>query len=231
MRNPAPMMWVGGLPLLTTTEKDILLSHDSCSRMNGNENGPLRVFVDMRTVNDFIYMEWAKDIACLMEKHYPCERCSDCCHQEYLVIRDNEWRSIAAFLKMKPIEFRRRYLKRDRGCWYLRNSDPCDFLNLNDHSCSIYAYRPEICRVFPYQTPWFLKVLFDVLKNGLENCPPGILYMGEDCPCRKDIGSRTRAAVLEFLSDEDAIEVASKRGVERFAEVEAEDEGRKRGWQ
>jgi Fe-S-cluster containining protein len=196
------------------SEKDPALTHKPARR----------VFVDMRTEEDHVFMEWAHEIGSMMEERYRCGRCGDCCHQDSILILDEDREEMARFLRLRPIDFRTRYLRRMKGEWFLKQGNPCSFLSEDQKSCTIYPVRPKICRAFPYQTPWFIKGIFDFVKFEPRDNPPFILYMGEECPCRENIRERTRKTALDFLSDEKRMESAAARGVANFRQKQTRKE-------
>jgi Fe-S-cluster containining protein len=176
----------------------------------------LRVQVNLHSEMDHVLMEWASEIGRMMGERHPCGRCGDCCRQNNIVILEEDRQEITEFLGLRPIEFRTKYLRRMKGEWFLKHGNPCSFLGEDQRTCTIYPVRPKICRAFPYQTPWFVKGIFDVIRYEPGHAPPFILYMGEGCPCRQSIRERAWAVTMDFLSDEDRMRRASARGAANY---------------
>jgi hypothetical protein len=176
----------------------------------------LQVFVDLRTEEDYIKMEFAREIGRMMEEHYPCGRCGGCCHQDNILILEEDAKEIAKLLGLPPDEFKTKYMRRMEDEWFLKQGRPCPFLDEEHERCNIYQVRPKICRMFPYETPWFIKGVFNILKFGPKRSPPFILYVAEGRPCRQNLMKRVREVTLDFLSDTERMKSAGARGLANF---------------
>lgn len=89
---------------------------------------------------------------------FECQQCGRCCsgpEEGYVWVSDVEIPQIAAFLKITPEEFRRRYCRRVSGRTTIveqpRTRD-CAFLAPHGQSrgCGIYSVRPAQCRTWPF---------------------------------------------------------------------------------
>ena len=56
---------------------------------------------------------------------------------------------ISAHFNQTPEEFTKKWLVRDKNKDLVNKNQPCQFLNLKDNKCSIYAIRPVDCSGFP----------------------------------------------------------------------------------
>ena len=164
-------------------------------------NNPPHVNFNINSREDEYALHYANRIGLRMAELFPCSRCGNCCDQDFIIISDGDLERIANFLNMTWREFREKYLKRIKGDWYLKENSPCSFFDNGKKLCTIYQVRPTSCRQFPYQSPWFVEGIFNMLKFGPKNCPPFAVRMGEDWPCRKDLKKRILDVIKE-LSDE-----------------------------
>jgi Fe-S-cluster containining protein len=79
---------------------------------------------------------------------------------------------ISAHFKLTPTEFKDKWLvydKKDKD--WQNKKQPCQFLNLTDNKCSIYAIRPDDCAGFPHLTKRKTIEYIDVHKQNLQYCP------------------------------------------------------------
>ncbi|MCQ2056391.1 MAG: YkgJ family cysteine cluster protein [archaeon] len=127
---------------------------------------------------------------------FPCSMCGKCCHQPFIVIRDEEIDSLAEYVGMKASSFIKNYLHRDssNGKWFFRYTNPCVFLNKNN-KCSIWNGRPEICREFPYLVSMFVSRVYLAITH--ENYEIDIEYMDDTWPCTKIIKSKIKSMIEE----------------------------------
>ena len=79
---------------------------------------------------------------------------------------------ISAHFEMTPDQFKEKWLKFDKkdGDWQ-NQKQPCQFLNLTDNKCSIYAIRPDDCAGFPHLTKKKTVDYIHVHKQNLQYCP------------------------------------------------------------
>jgi Fe-S-cluster containining protein len=67
--------------------------------------------------------------------------------------------------------FKSRYLYKDKQGDWINKSQPCQFLNLSDNKCSIYAVRPRDCAGFPHHTRKRMVDYMHVFKQNIDYCP------------------------------------------------------------
>jgi len=101
-----------------------------------------------------------------------CLSCANCCKVMTPTFTNKDIKRIAAHLDMTPAAFKEKWLyyeKKDKD--WVNQKQPCQFLNLKDHKCSIYAVRPESCSGFPHLTKKKMKEYVHVHKQNIEYCP------------------------------------------------------------
>jgi hypothetical protein len=84
---------------------------------------------------------------------FKCTGCGKCCTGEpgYVWISEDEMEEMAAYLKITPKEFEKKYVRHAFGRLALiekRVSYDCVFLK--DKQCLVYGARPSQCRKFPW---------------------------------------------------------------------------------
>ncbi|HVZ55536.1 MAG TPA: YkgJ family cysteine cluster protein [Chitinophagaceae bacterium] len=101
-----------------------------------------------------------------------CLTCANCCKTMTPTYTPGDIRRIAAHFRMTPDQFRAKWLTRERssGDW-MNKSTPCQFLNLENNKCSIYAIRPVDCAGFPHLPKRRMVDYMHVHKQNLEYCP------------------------------------------------------------
>lgn len=101
-----------------------------------------------------------------------CLSCANCCKTMTPTFNDKDLKRISAHFGQTVEEFQNKWLRRERGGdrdW-MNKTEPCQFLNLKDNKCSIYAIRPEDCAGFPHLSKKF-KDFAHVHKQNVEYCP------------------------------------------------------------
>lgn len=98
-----------------------------------------------------------------------CLSCANCCKTMTPTFTDSDLERISAHFGQTPREFRKQWLKKSGGDW-VNKKQPCQFLNLQDNKCSIYAIRPADCAGFPH-FPKKMKDYMHVHKQNIEYCP------------------------------------------------------------
>jgi Fe-S-cluster containining protein len=72
---------------------------------------------------------------------------------------------------MKVLDFTNQYLKRDEDDFYVLQTAPCSFLDLEDNMCTIYDVRPKACSEYPHtDRRKFIQITNLTIKN-TEICP------------------------------------------------------------
>jgi len=101
-----------------------------------------------------------------------CLSCANCCKTMTPTFNKKDLKRISAHFGQTVEEFQAQWLYKEKkkdGDW-LNKKEPCQFLNLTDNKCSIYAIRPADCAGFPHLTKK-LKDFVHVHKQNIEYCP------------------------------------------------------------
>ncbi len=101
-----------------------------------------------------------------------CLSCANCCKTMSPTYTPEDIRRISAHLKMRPKDFKEKWLYKDKrdGDW-MNVKQPCQFLNLADNKCSIYEVRPADCSGFPHHDKKKMDDYVHVYKQNVEYCP------------------------------------------------------------
>lgn len=105
-------------------------------------------------------------------KETDCLSCANCCKTMTPTYNPKDLKRISAHFNMTIPEFKKKYLKQERGGErdWMNKWTPCQFLNLEDNKCSIYAIRPEDCAGFPHLSKKFRDYVH-IHKQNVEYCP------------------------------------------------------------
>ncbi len=100
-----------------------------------------------------------------------CLACANCCKTMTPTFTPADLKRISAHFGQSVDEFKAKWLYKERssGDW-MNKKQPCQFLNLTDNKCSIYAIRPADCAGFPH-LPKKMKDYVHVHKQNVEYCP------------------------------------------------------------
>ena len=100
-----------------------------------------------------------------------CLACANCCKTMTPTFTPADLKRISANFGQTVDEFKAKWLYKERssGDW-MNKKQPCQFLNLSDNKCSIYAIRPADCAGFPH-LPKKMKDYVHVHKQNVEYCP------------------------------------------------------------
>jgi len=101
-----------------------------------------------------------------------CLTCANCCKTMTPTYTKTDIKRIAAHFGETPQQFMDKWLiyeKKDKD-WQNRKQ-PCQFLNLADNKCSIYAIRPVDCSGFPHLPKRKMVDYMHVHKQNIEYCP------------------------------------------------------------
>lgn len=101
-----------------------------------------------------------------------CLSCANCCKSMTPTFTNKDIKRIAAHFDMTPNEFKEKWLEFDKeaGNW-VNVKQPCQFLNLQNHMCSIYEVRPEDCAGFPHLKKKKMVEYIHVHQQNIEYCP------------------------------------------------------------
>jgi Fe-S-cluster containining protein len=84
----------------------------------------------------------------------------------------NDIRRISKHLDMSVKDFRKKWLKKERGTGDLINkSTPCQFLDLKTNFCNIYEVRPLDCSGFPHLPKKKMLDYIHIHKQNIDYCP------------------------------------------------------------
>ena len=100
-----------------------------------------------------------------------CITCANCCKKMTPTFTPKDLKRISAHFNQTPEEFRKQWLQKDRNKDLVNKNQPCQFLNLKDNKCSIYAIRPEDCSGFPHLSKRKWTEYAYVHKQNIDYCP------------------------------------------------------------
>ena len=81
-------------------------------------------------------------------KQYDCTNCGNCCKKLTPSLTHTDITKIASYLKITYEKFIKNYVEKEIPGGFILKGRDCPFIENN--KCSIYEYRPEICRSFPH---------------------------------------------------------------------------------
>lgn len=101
-----------------------------------------------------------------------CLTCANCCKKMTPTFTPSDLKRISAHFGETVEEFKKKWLKKDRsnGDW-VNVTQPCQFLNLKDNKCSIYAIRPVDCSGFPHLAKKKFDDYAHIHKQNIDYCP------------------------------------------------------------
>jgi len=100
-----------------------------------------------------------------------CLSCANCCKTMSPTYTKTDIKRISKHFSQTPEEFTKQWLRKDRQGDLLNKTEPCQFLNLEDNKCSIYAIRPLDCSGFPHLRKKKMVEYMHVHKQNIEYCP------------------------------------------------------------
>jgi len=106
-------------------------------------------------------------------KEVDCLSCANCCKTMTPTYTPKDIKRIAAHLRMPVSAFKKKWLLKEKGFdgdW-VNKSLPCQFLDLKNNMCSIYAVRPVDCSGFPHLSRKRMVDYMHVHKQNIEYCP------------------------------------------------------------
>jgi Fe-S-cluster containining protein len=80
-------------------------------------------------------------------KKIKCKKCGWCCKNQSAMLTIEDVKRLMVHFKYTYDQFSEKYLNNDMKIPYLKS--PCPFLG-NDNKCSIYNFRPKVCKVYPF---------------------------------------------------------------------------------
>ncbi|MBK8610753.1 MAG: YkgJ family cysteine cluster protein [Chitinophagaceae bacterium] len=100
-----------------------------------------------------------------------CLSCANCCKTMSPTFTQKDIKRISKHFDQTPDAFTKQWLRKDRIGDMLNKTEPCQFLNLTDNKCSIYAIRPTDCSGFPHLHKKTMPEYMHVHKQNIEYCP------------------------------------------------------------
>ena len=104
-------------------------------------------------------------------KEVDCMSCANCCKTMSPTYTKADIKRISKHFSQTPEEFTKQWLRKDREGDLLNKTEPCQFLDLKDNKCSIYAIRPLDCSGFPHLRKKKMVDYMHVHKQNIELCP------------------------------------------------------------
>lgn len=114
----------------------------------------------------------AEEIDAAVWKEVDCLSCANCCKSMTPTFTNTDIKRIANHFEMTPAQFKEKYLEFDKkeGDW-MNKKQPCQFLDLNTHFCSIYEIRPADCAGFPHLKKKKMTEYIHVHQQNISYCP------------------------------------------------------------
>lgn len=100
-----------------------------------------------------------------------CLSCANCCKTMSPTFTKTDIRRIAKHFNQSPAAFSAQWLRTDKEGDVINQTEPCQFLNLQDNKCSIYEIRPVDCSGFPHLHKKKMADYMHVHKQNIELCP------------------------------------------------------------
>jgi Fe-S-cluster containining protein len=100
-----------------------------------------------------------------------CLSCANCCKKMTPTFTPADLKRISKHFGQTPEEFRKQWLRKDRNKDLINKTEPCQFLNLKDNKCSIYAVRPADCAGFPHLSKRKWTDYAYIHKQNIDYCP------------------------------------------------------------
>ena len=136
----------------------------------------LRLLLERRTKLDDAKLDaFVEQVAAPIISAIDCTQCANCCRSLDVYLVADDARRLADGLPIPLDEVETRYVDHEAAKqveeWGVFRAQPCAFLD--GKLCSVYAHRPESCRLYPVFTPDFRWMLTDTIE-GASLCP--IIY-------------------------------------------------------
>lgn len=104
-------------------------------------------------------------------KETDCLSCANCCKTMSPTFTKADIKRISGHFEVTPLEFSKKWLRKDRSGDMMNKKQPCQFLDLSDNKCSIYGIRPFDCSGFPHLPKRKMVDYMHVHKQNIEYCP------------------------------------------------------------
>jgi Fe-S-cluster containining protein len=105
-------------------------------------------------------------------KEVDCLSCANCCKTMSPTYTAKDIKRIATHLGMTVAAFKDKWLDYDakEGDW-MNRQQPCQFLDMKTHFCSIYEVRPADCAGFPHLKKKKMVEYIHVHQQNVSYCP------------------------------------------------------------
>ena len=100
-----------------------------------------------------------------------CLSCANCCKKMTPTFTKQDLKRISAHFNQTPEAFTKQWLEKDKNKDMVNVNQPCQFLNLTNNMCSIYAIRPVDCSGFPHLSKKKWIEYAHVHKQNIDYCP------------------------------------------------------------
>ncbi len=101
-----------------------------------------------------------------------CLSCANCCKSMTPTFTEKDVKRISAHVGMSVIDFKEKWLKYEKSDKdWVNQTQPCQFLNLQNNMCSIYEVRPVDCSGFPHLKKKKMVEYIHVHQQNIEYCP------------------------------------------------------------
>lgn len=101
---------------------------------------------------------------------FDCLSCANCCKTTSPLFQERDIERLSKHLKIKPMEFTEKYLRKDEDNDWVLKSSPCPFLD-NENYCLVYEARPSACREYPHTNRKRIKQIQKIHFENTFICP------------------------------------------------------------
>lgn len=109
-----------------------------------------------------------------------CLQCANCCKVMTPTFTKTDLTRISKHFKMSEKAFYDKWLSTDEDTKDKVNKiQPCQFLNLKDNKCSIYAIRPEDCATFPHFKKKPFADFNHIHTQNIDYCPATFMFISK----------------------------------------------------
>jgi len=163
-------------PAFVATSKKLLNRHENEYRSRKKElNAFLTKFDEKKVPGINAMIEQASDETWA---EIDCLQCANCCKVMTPTFTRADIKRISQHFRMSEKDFVQKWLDKDPDNGDLVNKvQPCQFLNLKDNKCSIYAIRPEDCAKFPHFKRKPFGDFNHIHTQNLEYCPATLQFI------------------------------------------------------
>lgn len=116
------------------------------ARKKEKENQDFRIF--LKGCNHYQVDKIVHELYQKYLSQYDCKECGNCCTKLTPTLTQKEIKKIAKVLNISLDTFKENYIERKMPEGFILKGWKCPFLSNN--KCSIYEYRPEVCRSYPH---------------------------------------------------------------------------------